>query len=1077
VNSTLEPLVGTWLIRRLIDTPYPFERTKDLGLFAGVAALFAPTISATLGTLGACSLGFVSWEDFLTVWLTWWAGDAVGTLIIAPFILTWFQPPREPISLKQWAKGTPLFILLAGIIWLGLENTPGTIGLAPYYLGYLVIPLTIAVTFQFGQRGATLATLITTVIAVWRILGGHGPFSANPQQAALLLQSYLAVLNITALMLAAVLTEREHVKEAARGSTAQLELAVHAIQMGTWSWNIPNGTIQWSEEIEASLGAVPGGPQETREAYYKRIHPDDRERVAEALAHFVKQGRDECQIEHRILTPDGKVRWIEVRGKLLKDPQGQPLQFTGTVIDITQRKEAETALRLTQFAVEQSPEAVFLINPDATFADVNRAACHTLGYSREELLTMGVPDIDPNFSAEIWPAHWAEVKERKTFSFESLHRTKTGRQFPVEITVNYLEFEGQPYNWTFARDITESKLAEDALRRSERLFHSLLESLPQNVYSKDLEGRFIFANQNYCHIQGKPLEEIVGKSDFDLHPPELAQKYRDDDLAVIQGGQTVEIIEEHQPLGKEKFYVDVIKTPVYSAKSEITGTLGIFWDITDRKRTEEAMANLLAQVQEQAQRVQQIIDTVPEGVLLLNPEQEIISTNPIAERELLILDTTLSGQRLTHLGLTPLNALLTSPPKGLWHEVKSNGQTFEVIARPIETGPTTGGWVLILRDVTKEREIQEQVRQQERLVAVGQLAAGIAHDFNNIMAVVVLYAQLMAQTPDLPHKFYERLGTIQSQAQQATNLIQQILDFSRRAVLERKPMDLRPFLKEVAGLLKRTLPENIKVALSYSDEEYTIHADSTRMQQMIMNLAVNARDAMPDGGTFSLALGRAGDAIRLAVADTGTGISPEALSHVFEPFFTTKAPGQGTGLGLAQVYGIVKQHDGEIQVKSQMGMGTTFIITFPSYSTALRPLPEEPHSLTAGSGELILVVEDNMATQEALTASLEMLGYHVLTAGNGQEALSVIREHGVRAGQDHGGIALVLSDVVMPDMGGIALFHALRKEAVPVKFVLLTGHPLKEELETLRAQGLAGWLSKPPNLDALADMVARALKG
>ena len=247
VNCTLEIFASAWLICRLVKTPYPFERTKDLGLFAGVAALVAPSISATLGVLGACSIGIAPWENFLTAWLTWWAGDAVGALIITPFVLTWLQPSRQPISLHQWAKGTPLFALLASVIWLAMENTVGDTGLAPYYLGYLVIPITVAVTFQFGQRGATLATLITASIAVWRILEGHGSFSAHPQQALLLLQSYLAVLNITVLMLAAVLTEREQVKEAMRESAAQLELTVHAARMGTWNWNIPDDTIQWSD--------------------------------------------------------------------------------------------------------------------------------------------------------------------------------------------------------------------------------------------------------------------------------------------------------------------------------------------------------------------------------------------------------------------------------------------------------------------------------------------------------------------------------------------------------------------------------------------------------------------------------------------------------------------------------------------------------------------------------------------------------------------------------------------------------------------------------------------------------------
>jgi signal transduction histidine kinase len=193
---------------------------------------------------------------------------------------------------------------------------------------------------------------------------------------------------------------------------------------------------------------------------------------------------------------------------------------------------------------------------------------------------------------------------------------------------------------------------------------------------------------------------------------------------------------------------------------------------------------------------------------------------------------------------------------------RNGGRSFEVIAKPIETAPKTSGWVLVVREVTQEREIQQRAQQQERLAAVGQLAAGIAHDFNNIMAVIVLYAKMSLRMQDLPPKVRERLETISRQARRATDLIQQILDFSRRAVLERRPMDLLPFLKEQVSLLERTLPESIKVELTYGSDEYTVEADPTRMQQMVMDLAVNARDAMPAGGKLH---------IDLRQADTGRG--------------------------------------------------------------------------------------------------------------------------------------------------------------------------------------------------------------
>ncbi len=332
--------------------------------------------------------------------------------------------------------------------------------------------------------------------------------------------------------------------------------------------------------------------------------------------------------------------------------------------------------------------------------------------------------------------------------------------------------------------------------------------------------------------------------------------------------------------------------------------------------------------------MQQIMNAVPEGLLLLDADGHVILANPVAEKDLPVLveakvDDTLrpgsprlrsgqAGQALTHLGDRPLAELLTSPPRGLWHKVAAGDRYFEVIARPIEAGPTPEGWVLVIRDVTQEREIQQRVQHQERLAAVGQLAAGIAHDFNNIMAVIVLYTGMGLRIPDLPPKLQKHLETVSQQARRATVLIQQILDFSRRAVLERRPMDLVPFLKEQVKLLERTLPESIKIDMAYGSDEYTVNADPTRMQQVIMNLAVNARDAMPEGGELCIGLGRiqikhkkeaplpemalrlaqdaeAGEWVRVTVRDTGTGIPPDARPHLsnlsLPPKRSAKAPG------------------------------------------------------------------------------------------------------------------------------------------------------------------------------------------
>ncbi len=507
-------------------------------------------------------------------------------------------------------------------------------------------------------------------------------------------------------------------------------------------------------------------------------------------------------------------------------------------------------------------------------------------------------------------------------------------------------------------------------------------------------------------------------------------------------------------------------------------------ELHERKRAEADRENLLVQLREQAQQVREIIRTVPEGVLLLGADSQIILANPVALNNLKILAGVGVGEQLVQMGDQPLARFLTSPPKGLWHEVKIDTRTFEIIARPV--AGETERWVMVLRDVTREREIQRHIQQQDRLAAVGQLAAGIAHDFNNILAVILLYTEMALGSPNLPARQRERLLTIAQQSRRASELIQQILDFSRRSVIERRPMDLLPFIKEQIKLLKRTLPENIRTHFEYGPDDYNIDADPIRIQQAIMNLAVNARDAMPDGGDLYIRTwrGKMGESIHcvtcgqisdedwiaISVQDTGSGIPTHDLPHIFEPFFTTKDPGKGTGLGLAQVYGIAKSHDGHIDVQSRPGEGSTFIIYLPALPNAnQKPANGENFTLTRGHGETILIVEDEATTRQALADGLSLVNYRVITKANGLEALQFIEKDGQE-------VDLILCDVVMPEMGGIALLRAVRQQHNQIPFILMTGHPMQQEMEDLQTQGLTAWLLKPPRLKQLAQIIAQALK-
>jgi PAS domain S-box-containing protein len=391
----------------------------------------------------------------------------------------------------------------------------------------------------------------------------------------------------------------------------------------------------------------------------------------------------------------------------------------------------------------------------------------------------------------------------------------------------------------------------------------------------------------------------------------------------------------------------------------------------------------------------------------------------------------------------------------------------------------------VVQDITERKQAEALRERQERLAAVGQLAAGIAHDFNNILSIVTIYASMLSDLPVLDAREQGYVSAILEQVQRATRLIRQVLDFSRRSILERQPLDLLPLFKEQAQLLRQTFPETIEVSLHYQSGTYVVRADITRMQQLLMNLAVNARDAMPQGGKLRIELAcltagpglpaplrelAPGPWVRLAVQDTGSGIAGEHLQHVFEPFFTTKEPGQGTGLGLAQVHGIVAQHEGQITVTSSPGVGTTFAVYLPALADTaeLADAPPVSSVLPAGQGECILLVEDDDVLRASLAQLISNWNYRVVEANNGQAALDYLAA-GTRPAID-----IIVSDVVMPKLGGISLAERLRRLGVPAPVILMSGHPMQEERADLQDLRITAWLDKPPSPWLLAQALARA---
>jgi PAS domain S-box-containing protein len=812
-----------------------------------------------------------------------------------------------------------------------------------------------------------------------------------------------------------------------------------------------------------------------------------------AVFEALKTGQFPIEYKSYWRTRAGSQRLVAWTNTVLFNPQGTVEYIISTGLDITEHQQTEAALRENErkyrSLTDQLPIGVYRATADGKILHANPALAHIFGYKTiKDLLKASSSTIfgDP-FERRRLFEHWKT--DETTVTSELKCRTKKGRHIWIRNTGRIIrnhDGETDHIGGTI-EDITERKLAEEALRRSEERFRQVISSISDHIYVTETTEsglpKVIYLSPHVEALTGYPWEKFVTDwrswlSDV-IHPEDRVIAGTHMAKAIM--GTRNEV--EYRLIRADGTTIWVRDSVRVESRPESKIIYGVVSDITKRKRAEEAL------VAEQ-ERLAVTLRSINDGVISVDAEGQIVLANPVARTYLAEMTTADFGDVLTRLGNHPLETILANVSETKnYHEVTIEGppqRIFEVVAQPMDASQRTNGWVLIIRDVTEKKAVQERIHQQERLAAVGQLAAGIAHDFNNILTSIIGIAELLSDSPDMPQPAQQDLKRIAEQGQRAAHLTRQILDFGRRSISEKRPLDLDVFLKETFKLLTRTISENIHINLEFEADEYSLNADPTQIQQVLTNLAINAQDAMPGGGELKVRLSRfvlaeddsppyprmrPGDWLSLSMADNGMGIAPEHRSHLFEPFFTTKEVGKGTGLGLAQVYGIVQQHEGHIDVESQLEVGTTFIIYLPALPRMKKRLaqPATRVQVPQGQGEVILLVEDNSTVLAVTQSILERLGYQVLTATNGQNALEVYGRH-----QDS--INLVLTDVTMPEMGGLDLCKALRARNNTIRVVAMTGYPLLVEAEEFLAQGIVGWLSKPLSIEKVAQEMSQALR-
>ena len=644
-----------------------------------------------------------------------------------------------------------------------------------------------------------------------------------------------------------------------------------------------------------------------------------------------------------------------------------------------------------------------------------------------------------------------------------------------------------------AQQIAEREQAEEALKGAQQalaLFRSLIDQTNDAIEVIDPEtGRFLDVNEKACVAHGYTREEYLALTLPEMVPSLAGRSWQEiKDRLRRFGSQLIE--SQHRRKDGSLFPVEVSVTYIHLERDYM---VAVVRDTTERKKAEEALRASEERFRELAETIQEVFwvtEPAKNRVLYVSPAYErmwgrtcqSLYAEPSSWLEAIHPD---DRQRI-------LGSATTQQASGAYDEefriVRPDGQVRWIRDRAFPVRNASGEVQRIVglaRDVTERRQLEEQLRQSQKMEAIGQLAGGVAHDFNNVLAAIMMQAELAGMEEKVPKTVQEGLLQIRIYAEHAANLTRQLLLFSRRQVMQPRELNLNEIVFSLAKMLQRIIGEDVRLQLRLHPAPLVTRADAGMLDQVILNLAVNARDAMAEGGHLLIetaeksvdeAFARLnpdaapGRYVWLSVSDNGSGMSPEVLPRIFEPFFTTKEPGKGTGLGLATVYGIVKQHRGWIEVCSQPQQGATFQIFLPAIDASSTPdATKAPRTKPRGGTETILLVEDERSVRMITRALLEQYGYRVLEASNGVEALGVWEEH-------RGSVALLVTDLVMPaGVSGQQLAGRLKEHNPRLNVIFTSGYSAEIAGRQLQLRSGENFLQKPFPPDELLELIRRGL--
>ncbi|MBL8826409.1 MAG: PAS domain S-box protein [Planctomycetaceae bacterium] len=843
-------------------------------------------------------------------------------------------------------------------------------------------------------------------------------------------------------------TERRLAEQALAENTSRLQLALATAQIGVWDWTFATNAVFWSPECFTINGLTEF--DNTLDGFIKTVHPDDLAHVF-ARVQAAIAGHTEYSSEFRTVRPDGEVRWVTNLGRVEYDERGQPVRMLGTIRDISEVKHAAEALAQSEARLRSTfdnmIEGCQILDFDLRYLYLNDKAAQQGRLTREKMLGKTIREVYPGVEqTAVYKSLEQSVRTRVSIQMETEFFFPDGSSGIFELSVQPVP-EGIAI---MSVDITERKRAGEQLRASEQRYRELLTFLPEAIFVQ-ADFKINFCNPAFLRLVGATNEaDVLGKSPLDFIPRELHDLVRERIHRMRDKNVPVPAVRyDWLRLDGTRVPVAVSAAP-YMDRGQPSFVVSI-QDFTDLRRAEH-------EVRRNTERFRTLVQASSQNVWFADPQFSL--TNSVWSEFTGLPTADISGEKFLqvvhpddHTQVATIMATVLREPRPIQTEFRirrADGQwrVFQTQVAPLfnDQGTLTE-WIGASNDVTEQRQLAAQLAQSQRLESLGRLAGGVAHDFNNLLTVIGIHTHLLNESLEEHDQLRNHLHAVVDAADRAAGLTRQLLAFSRQQISTPKAIDVTAAIGTSVQLLRRLIGEDITLVTRLADDLPLIHLDPTQLAQVVMNLAVNARDAMPSGGQLAIETSRVelaqpnegypgvepGQYVRLSVADTGCGMSNEVRSRIFEPFFTTKGVGYGTGLGLAVVHGIVEQAHGAIFVHSMIDQGTTIEILFrPEVTAVITPAPINPTGPTRGV-ETVLLAEDEGAVRRVARMILERHGYQVIEACDGAEALRLAHEHADE-------VQLLLTDVVMPHLNGPQLAAQLARELPQLKVVYMSGY-------------------------------------